>query len=376
MQRYAVESISEDVAQLRALILTLHQHRDSGLLIFGAMPFISLFVVESHDLLAEHHPEIRSLLDESLIALIHSSRHRIKLLDAKKRTIDEVADELQKIQVAHREFFITSHGHGPWSMLKRWLQPDMGLFRYREHLFSTTHLCTYNVGMLTVEEMQQAGSETWVDLGKYIGVVANLLSLSHYASDVPGLSLTGEVSATDIKSEGLYNGGPLVELVPKYAVSLILVLAQVNYVHHVLREITLPGTLAFFKLKLICAYHAISSIRSLQAAEHQRGATKSLEIISILGRALGAPGSKWIRKNRQLRNYLVHYRLDSQKGMEVHSNTSHLDVVNMMIVGHSLSEAERILDECLGVLSEVLEKGLGFSRTVSGFGETKIDPTP
>ncbi len=360
LQLFAKEALVADLIYVFGLIFSLKRSAKSGLLIFGSHPFISFFVVESYGLL-RHVPEITAIFSDEDMDLVRSSRHRVKLLDNRIRSIDEVANALNEIRAAHSEYFLSPHRDSRLGWLKRALQPDLAVFFYDGHLISSTHLSTYNLGKITVEEMIAIQQQTWVSVGNYIGKLVGHFPLDEEIPKSSQRSPPGIVSTKDFKSDQFYTRGFLND-VPLHAASLVAILAQVNYVHFVFRDLAFPDPLTFFKFKFVTVYHAFSSLKAINASRYPLATALSPASASFFTRVFDIPGSRWLRNLSPLRNYLVHYKPELSTEEKLRPSATHVEVIESLAGDRKFEDIDHLLDQQLQQLSQLLEEGLNLSR--------------
>jgi hypothetical protein len=203
-QLHALEAIERDTASLLLLFTTVRQHRHSALLLPSLMPSAAMFVVESYRCLTKLVPKLGDVLSKTLADQLRPSRQRAKLLDAKK-SLEAVVGDLTAIAEQQRSFFLAPHT-GFWGPLKRAIQPDLGLSTYDGHMFSTTHSTAFSYG----ENRDPATSafSAGEALGSYLVALAILFQMQ-MPQPLPASVLPGKIEMRDIKSEALYQRGPL-----------------------------------------------------------------------------------------------------------------------------------------------------------------------
>ena len=99
----------------------------SGILIFGLMPYLSLFTVETHKYLQSTFPSYAHTLLQDNYEIINASRMRTKFFDDTKMRVDGTFELLKWIIDFNEEWHIG--GHKGWlAPLKRALQGDLLTF--------------------------------------------------------------------------------------------------------------------------------------------------------------------------------------------------------------------------------------------------------
>ncbi len=354
-RQQAVNFCLHDTMVFRLLGENLQQHPHSGLFILGLVPAASMYVVESHNCLVNALAYL-SLPKTALPlnvedAFFKASRHRAKLLDSRDKKIDEVCKELMMIAENQRNYFQRSHT-GLFAFLKRRLQPDMGLFYSNGHIFSTTHSIIFGFGE-DFDFMDSVEAHAWgYKLGNYVGKLCEVFDLDSDIS-LGQLALTNEMR--DIRYEAIYTRGQLGTCSLEFTAGLILLLANLNYVHYVLRPLLPAGDVTLFRLKFITAFHAM---RGLQLIQGRLRTTTNIasDVTYLFGEMLGHKDGKWLRKQNQLRNMLVHYMPDEAIMSELPTGANYIEIIEHL--GHSpLPEMDTRLDRYIAHLSSLLEEG-------------------
>lgn len=358
-----IEAICYDAICLRGLIEAISQHPQTASLVFGAGPFISLFVMESYDILSSYFPDYRIRFKREYLDLVRASRHRVKMLISSTESINNITDKLGRIDAQHHEYFNQPH-KGLLGTVKRLIQPDLGLSTYDGHLFSTTHIIAFNFGSpngsddpLSLAELGRMAQGVSGELGAYIGAVHTFFNLPQLDFSKSETRLLGNIVSIDIKARALLNRGAIGAMEPHCPAGLVAILANVNYVLFILRGLMSATLPTLFKLKFLCAYHAEASIRAIQQTQYSRS-NPSQEVQEIFKRVLGHSDARWIRKKKELRNFLMHYKLDVRLRNQIAAEAPYSGVIESILGDRTYEEVDKLLDRYLHVLSESLEAGL------------------
>lgn len=366
--RYAMEAISQDALFFLTLIKTALSHPRASLIILGAIPITSLFVVESYDYLSRF-PDRRPQLDARRELLIRTSRHRVKLLVSKISSIDEITGEIGTIVDQHKKRFVDSHT-GLLAPLKRLIQPDLGLFTYDGHLFSTTHAAEFSFG--SGNDPRAGAREFSEDIAGYVADIVNKLGLSDTDFDCPAATSDAPIPAKfimkDVKNAGFYSRGSLGTLGTNFAAGISYVLASLSYAHFILRELPCARSETFFKIKFLCAYYANDSLNTLQSVLHGRRALppKAAAVLSVV---LSNPQSKWLRKRDNLREFLVHYQ--PQKLTNDMAGLSYRELVSRFLGTKSFGHVDLLLDDYISNTIKALEAGFALSPNTFWYGQVE-----
>lgn len=351
-QQQALEACIRDAVSFMNLLLKAQEHPKAALLFNGLIANASMFVFESHRCLTTLFPDARDVFSSSHAELLRASRHRAKLLDNAEKTIEEVTGELVTIAKRQRDSFLEPQS-GILGPLKRVFQPDMGLSIYDGHIFTTTHSTIFEFGEdcdLTVSAF--AFGEA---IGAYTASLLNLFQIE-IPSSVEPAELPGIIEMRDIKYEALYNRGQLGANRMDFSAGLILILANLNFAIYILSGLLPLDSHTLFRIKFITAFHANSNIRSIQD-RLMANKLGSSEIGNLFREALGNSDSRWLRKQRRLRNLLTHYLPDAQMVSELPVDATRMNAIEHFGGGLSFDEINVLLDRNIAHLSGLLETG-------------------
>lgn len=361
-QPHAFEAIAHDTVSLLLLFTTIRQHRKAALLLPGLLPFGSMFVVESHRCLTKLIPELGAVLSKTPADWLRPSRHRAKLLDAKK-SLEAVAGDLLTVAEQQRGFFLALHT-GFWGPLKRAIQPDLGLSTYDGHIFSTTHATAFSFG--ENRDPATSASSDGEALGAYLATLAGLFQIQ-MPRPLPGSALPGAVEMRDIKTKALYQRGPLGAAPTDLAAAMTFLLVNLNQVHYIMRRLLPPNGHTLFRLKFIVAYHADSNLRSIQSRLASRAPT-TRGAMDLLREVLGNSDSRWLRKRDRLRGLLTHYMADPGDIAAIPANATRTQVIECLASGLLYNEIDELLDRHIARMSTALEAGFCLSGDPFWYG--------
>lgn len=365
-QQQAFDACIQDVVSYMSLFLRAKEHPNAALLFNGLIANASMFVIESNRCLTTLFPQLRALISQNNVGILHTSRHRAKLLDYKEKTIEEVTGELLTIAKEQRKKFLESHT-GFLGPLKKALQSDMGLSIYDNHIFTTTHTTIFEYGGdhdLTAKSF--AFGEA---IGFYTASLLKLFQIDLPPSIEPA-DLPGRFEMRDIKYEALYNRSQLGATRLDFSAALILILANLNFAYYILPGLLLSNSHALFRMKFITAFHANSNINLINGRlmENKSGDTKN----SVFFReALRNADSRWLRKQRRLRNLLIHYLPDSQIASEFRDNATRIDAIEQFGGGLSYDEINALLNRNIAHLSGLLESEFKLAGDPFWLGKVK-----
>lgn len=366
-RRQALEACVQDTASFMLLFDRIRQHPQSALLIYGVMAPASMYVVESYRCLTILFPELQDVLISDYSDLLRASRHRAKLLDDSRRSIDAVTEELVAIAERRRQHYLEPH-RGLLAPMKRALQCDMSLSIYDGHIFSTSHSAIFGFG-----EGFDFGANALAfgeAVGAYTAGLFNLLQL-----EVPSFPGTAElpvvIEMRDVKYKTLYTRGVFGSNRIQLAAGMVHLLAALNYTRHVLPGLLPSGDPTLFKLKFITAFHANSNAIAIQ---NRLAGTSSLsgDVQELFRDALGNADSRWLRKRDALRNLLTHYLPDTKVTIELPSDATRVDAIEHFGGGLPINQMDALVDRQIVRLSDMFEEGFQLHGDPFWFGRVSL----
>lgn len=356
-QQQAFDACIQDAVSYIKLFSRAREHANAALLFNGLIANASMFVVESNRCVTTLFPELRDVLSQNHVNLLHASRHRAKLLDHAKKTIEEVTEELVLIAKKQRELFLAPHS-GFLGFIKKALQPDMGLSIYNGHIFTTTHSTIFEFGgdnNLTTTKSFAFGEA----IGLYTASLLSLFQIEIPFSVEPA-DLPGKIEMRDIKYEELYNRGQLGAIRMDFSAGLILILANLNFAYYILPGLLPPDSHALFRMKFITAFHANTNM-SLMQGRLMANKLGDNKIEEFFRKALGNSDSRWLRKQKRLRNLLTHYLPDEQIVSDLQVDTTRVGAIERFGGGLSLDEIDALLNRNMVHLSGLIESGFNLA---------------
>lgn len=349
IQPHAFEAITQDLDFFFDLLSAIQQHENSSLLLLSIAPMVSMFIVESHNALIKILPEIKLSFNDDHKNLLKTSRHRAKLLDDSNLSLNDLTKHLVSIAEAQRQLFLGNH-IGLLGAAKRFIQPDSGVFFYNGHIFSTTHSIIFGFGKDA--DIKTSAYDIGYAWGSYISHLKKTLGSSskyEFKSE-----LYGTIQMCDIKYESLYHRKVLSGIPLNYAMGMILLLTNLNQIRYIMQEFSPTGNISVFRLKFLVAFHVNSNLRLIQDNLVKENALSS-ELKEILSKLLGNKESRWLRKQKQLRNTLAHYLADDSVSQELKDNATREQIVCAICKGLPYKDVDILLDKFISSASELLE---------------------
>jgi hypothetical protein len=333
------------------MYLRARAHPQAALIFNGLIAHASMFVVESQRCLTKLIPETKEVFSSSHSELLRESRHRAKLLDHSRGSIEEITADLITIAKRQRAIFYEPHT-GLLGPLKRAFQPDIGLSICDDHIFTTTHSIIFACGRES--DYPEGALEFGEEIGAYVGTLFRLCQLEIPSPSVNPAKLPGVLEMRDVKYEALYNRSQLDASQMGVSAGLILILANLNFVIYILSGLLPVDSHLLFRMKFITAFHANSGLRLLQRRIIENELTSDAAA-SFFREALGNKDSRWLRKQSRLRNLLTHYLADERLVAEIEPDATRVDAIEHSAGGFSFHEINGLLDRNILHLSGLLE---------------------
>lgn len=373
-----LNSIKNDTRFYLELILQLSSHQSASILIFGLIPYLSLFIVETYKYLQDALPVYASSLSKKHDGVIRSSRMRVKFFDDSKKRVDGMFELLDWIIEFHNEWHINKH-KGFLSPLKRILQKDLGIFGYDGHIIGSTHTGLFNLGyekgdLPTIRKEISAvlGPLSFSfseEMGQYIGQLSNWpefapdnMDVNHFEYNIQDEKLGYRDEKSYKYFASVFNGSEAQEL----NFTLMLFLATVNFFQHILKQLLVGSPSTLFKLKFMMLYHLASSLRKLQNYYYPKDVltSRSKKYFQAI---LRDRDLAQIRTLSKFRNILVHYRIDGVPD-EILAPTARLfGLVEYFFDRKTYTEIEDKLDNQIERISILLEEWLDWHIKPSQF---------
>lgn len=360
-QRQAVEAITNDTQAIFSSLETLRAHDSGPLLLPGALPNAAMYVVESYRALRSMVPEAADLLDEEFSKLLGHSRHRAKLLDQPGLTPDSVAAGLTELAERQASYFLELHS-GILGWLKRALQPEMGISRYDGHVFSTTDVTGFQLGIGDIFSAGPKVRRLGEVVGAYLAAVSGVLGIER--PEPTATLLDGSIDMRDLKGDQLYRRGSLGQMPSDLARGATLLLVNLNHVRLIFAPLMPAGGLSQHRIKLIVAYHADSALRSFQTALRGGGEHPAIDMLSEV---IGTRDARWLRKRRSLRNLLVHYLGTADED----AGDSRTNVIERHSGSLSFDESCLLLDRHIDRMAHMIEEGFDLQGDPFWLGAVK-----
>lgn len=367
LQQIEIEMIRRDAMFFYSLLNCIAYERQNSVIPFGLVPYLSLFIVESHSYFSAISPDFARDVQRQHESILKASRTRIKLFDDDYKNIPEILNHLSWISEYQVNWFVKSHtGYLAW--LKRAIQPDLGLFFYDGHLVGTTHTAFFNLGFergttpapnqrqpLTLSEFSRS---VGAEIGQYIGGLSRGLGidLSNNSERLCQYDLSnGDFTPKDVRSQkyykSIFNGSSSVQLNS----CLILFLTTVNFLNRVFRRLVVNSPETFFKLKFIALYHLISSLKKIQDYYYPQGLL-SRPSKAYLAEILADKEIRLIQSDLCFRNALMHYRIEGIGAEKLDMGMKLFGLVSHFFDNRGFEDLNLMIDNQISRVSELLTR--------------------
>ena len=299
--------IESDLMFSRRFLESVLTDRENAVIpIFCMNNYLSLFICESHRTLKVIDPQRAALLAYNYEAVIEKARNSVKLFDGSKVGHAGVLSEFTGIIANNRGRFLNN----TWFPPARVLETDLGEWRYRGRLVSTTQVACFFMGIssIAVSDVPNIGqnySAIARSQAEYIDQATRSLSW-HGPSFMAAMSFS-ELKSRDRRSERYFKRLFDVALSDELTASLSTFQCSLNFLDvMVAADQNAASAETIFKLRFISLYHVLSSLTELKAKYGSKLNSASLGFLDAILRHQMSTTIKHA-DGRGFRNTLVHY---------------------------------------------------------------------
>lgn len=328
-----------DVVYFKDIIVQISAFPEQGMIINGLMSELTMLVIESYDTLIKINPKLKLYFETQNIEYLRNIRHRAKLLEYVKDINDGLAD-LESINISQVHMF-QRHHKGWLTKLKKLIQPDLGLTRYKGHFITTTHFTLFELGTSDLPD-KGYGFDIGETIGKYLQTLTNIFNLNELETGQFFTVNSDEYQLIDIKSDKLFKRCGFSDENKRFSSSLILILMRLNYTRFIMTQLLPKSSESLIRIKFINTYHALKSLQKIQSIIMKNNPT-DFEV-SFFKKVFGNKEIKWILKQPSLRNVFVHYLLDEKQLKMMEVGFTREDAIYSVCGGVSINEIEKRLD--------------------------------
>ncbi len=265
---------------------------------------------------------------------------------------------------------------GALGPIKQLIQPDLGVYFVRDEVVCTTHVAFLNLGLteqalaassLSLANLGPHVRDTAIDLGQYVGTVAERLGLDVRTPNTAPDPPLPMIRYRDLGSRRFYAAMARRAAPGRASVCILLtsVLSQINTARVFVPLIAGRNRVAAFKVRFVGLFHAASSLQAL-LDEHRNDPFLHPRAMLRLDGALDAPPVRTVRANVHLRNNLVHYQVHKQARARLSPNLPLFGLVEAVSPGNSLAALDSEVDTGLERIAEELRELLPPSLTPRG----------
>ncbi len=348
-------------------LMSLLSRKSSSIFIFGLIPYLSLFTIETYQYLRKFFPPYAYSLSNTNGAIIESSRMRIKFFDDSEKRVTGILELLRWVFEFSTEWHVNRH-KGFLGPILRALQDDLGIFTYDGHIIGSTHTGLLNLGYekadlpSTSEEISitlgPSSTSVAYELGSYLKQLSQYPEFAPSDSDKKNFTYNlqdeklGHISAKSPKIfASIFDGNGVQEI----NLSLLHFLVTINFLYYVLGRIPVGSSETLFKLKFITLYHLASSLEKLQQFCYPQNllTQKSNQYFHAI---LQDDDLTLIKRQSKFRNILTHYGIIGVSNKDLIPSARLYGLVEYFFEGRTYTEIDEKLDGQIARISMLLEE--------------------
>lgn len=366
-----LDLVKRDACLYLEIMVKLSKQKMASILIFGLVPYFSLFIAEADIYLSKTLSDYNNSLTDEIRAIITAARMRVKFFDDTHKGVSGTFDILDWVSKFHEEWHINRH-KGLLSPIQRHLQNDLGVFFYGVHIIGSTHTAVLNLGYSQGDlperseeispRIKQLSLSVGEGISSYVSKILSLPELVAVGSDfgnfmynITDKSLKYKDEKSEMILSRIFNGPPSEAI----NLSLLLFLTQVNYLQYILADSVSPKHYTLFKLKYILLYHLTSSLEKLRSENISNNllTERSMEYIE---RIIAESSLRELVSKQQFRNILVHYGIPKALSTGLSLHTEFYGLVEYFFNGSSYEQILNSVNTQLNRISAILEEWLNW----------------
>jgi hypothetical protein len=372
-----IDLIISDAYFYDELMRLISSKQSNGILIFGIIPYISLFTIESYTYIKKVLPHHLRNLSKDNEKIIRNARMRLKFFDDSNNKVDGTFYLLDEISEFLKDWFINSH-KGSLASIRKKMQPDMGISFYGNHIVGSTHtgLLLSGLEKLQISEefedtKDKNGKTLYMvakELGEYLGWLKRLPEFESIKTNNFKYEFEdSQFYYQDVKSDEFFSSIFNKNDQNSINLSLLLFLSIVNFIDHIFVKIISEDVMySFFKIKFITLYHLASSFKKLESYCYPKN-TLSNDSKEFLKKILKDKDLKMIQSKTELRNILVHYKIEKNSDFYFSGNFNFKNLIEYFFDGHTFEEIDEKLNYQIKRISLVLEQWSNWSLDSSHY---------
>lgn len=323
--------------------------------IFALIPFLSSFVYDSSQILNQYDPGVSKVL-RPYATLLRDSRQRLKPLDGRKKSFEELLGDTQTVGEATSKWFAREDP----GML------DLGISLIEGHVIGTVHVSMLNLAPSTLQlsdpdwSFETLGSYMFERAKFYGSYLRSLMDAWNMEIRPFGIA-TGEplppIEFRNLRSSTFYQSMEN-EVTPRPAtvgMFLTLILSQVNTARILVPLIAGANEVSDFKMKFVSLFHATGSLqRLLDMDRRQPGEILRPLTARRIANMLGTPAIRAVRRNTRLRNTLIHYGVEEREAVRLTEDAPLFGLIEAHDPGRSMASYMPDIDLSLDQIAEDL----------------------
>lgn len=360
--RVGQQGIANDVDYVSRLARDLIGRNDISPIVSLCMaPFYALIIKESLPKLQANDPALLTTLSQEVADIVARSRNALKLFEDKKpKEKSGISKNIsyfrEEIIPAHSERFLGN----TWFPPARFLETDLGLYRYGDRIVTTTHAATFYMGVDPRKLLGGLDEEiraVYEEYGIYFGRIGARLDASGpetFVNHIPD----GSVSLHDVRATKHYGRGFNGAATQDVNAVLTVFQAMMNFADTILIAGADVRNLEYsvFKFRYLTLYAVLASLRLLRDdASYSLTAASKDAIRSIVD----SPEALVITQEgaRPFRNTLMHYNLDSRiDSAQVDLAQPLFGIVPTCFPSHDVESFAELVNRGIGGTAKILDK--------------------
>lgn len=289
-------------------------------------------------------PQFASLLTGQFEAITARARHMSKLLDDKKKSQQEVLDEIGASLEANRRVFLDKV-----HPLVRGQVDDLGIYRLDERIVGTTVPMSYRLGLDVSSQQtmfEEAISEVTYEWGATMAVLgsADLLLPAEPSLHLKSLTVADQVVRSAKYLAGRYD--PVLEEQEKLL--FLMIEGDLNCNETYLPTASRGHEQAAFRLRVVSLFHSLKTVESLVARCTSDGARQVQSVLE------DAPTRRLMsRSGAQVRNRCVHYEITDRR-VEIDPALPMFGIVESVFPGETFESLDSTVNAVTARMADAL----------------------
>lgn len=289
-------------------------------------------------------PQLASHLTGQFEAITARARHMSKLLDDKKKSQQEVLDEIgTTLKVNRRVFLEKVHP------LIRWCATDLGMYSIDGRIVGTTVPMSYRLGLDVSSQrtmFEEAISEVTHEWGATMAVLgsADLVLPAEPSLDLGSFTISDQ----DVRSSKYLAGRYDPVLKEQEKLLVLMIEGDLNCNETYLPTASRGHEQAAFRLRVVSLFHSLRAVKSLVARCTSDGARQVQSVLE------DAPTRRLLsRSGAQVRNRCVHYPI-TDKRVAIDPALPMFGIVESVFPGETFESLDSTVNAVTARMAEAL----------------------